>query len=111
MDRLAELQSELSKYYNLKNSVGTIVIPLSKAIDTIEIASNKIGENYLIDSNPADSNKVIADKERLIEKKNFLVSSVNPAIDIQIARIKREIEAEIERRRQEAVAALATKLM
>ncbi len=111
MDRLSELQNELNKYYNLKNSVESIIIPLDKAIDAIELASNKIGENYLIDSNPADSNKVIADKENLIEKKSFLISTVNPAIDIQIARVKREIEAEIERRRQEAIAALATKIL
>lgn len=111
MDRLSELQNELNKYYNLKNSVESIIIPLNKAIDAIESASNKIGENYLIDSNPADLNKVIADKESLIEKKSFLISTVNPAIDNQIARIKSEIEAEIERRRQEAIAALATKIM
>ncbi len=101
MADLNTLYSEKNQYLNLKTQVSNLANSLKISGDTLPLASSAIAKSYLIDELSADNGAIDTLYNDLIERSNFLNSTVISAIDGEITRIDQEIEAEKRRIEEE----------
>ncbi len=101
MADLNTLYSEKNQYLNLKTQVSNLANSLKTSGDTLPPASSAIAKSYLIDGLSADNGAIDSLYKDLIERSNFLNSTVISAIDGEITRVDQEIEAEKRRIEEE----------
>lgn len=92
MSSLSSLYRQLRQYRTFLDDVNDCINVLNRTIDSAESAI-KIGEYYTIDEATADNNVIKNSRNELSDKKQFLISTILPAISRKI----REIEDEIAR--------------
>ena len=93
MNDLNSMLSDKRKYKNLKSNINLIVSELNKAIENLEISSNKIGNSYSINSSSIDNGKISSVRQDLINRRNYLKNIVLVQINKEINELDNNIES------------------
>lgn len=93
MDDLSVMLSDKRKYKNLKSNINLIINELNKAIENLEIPSNKISNLYNINSSSIDNGKISFVRQDLINRRNYLKNIVLVQINKEINELDNNIES------------------
>lgn len=93
MNDLNSMLSDKRKYKNLKSNINLIISELNKAIENLEIPSNKIGNSYNINSSSIDNGKISSVRQDLINRRNYLKNIVLVQINKEINELDNNIES------------------
>lgn len=105
MASLSSLRSQKARYVALKSKVNETAKYLSKAVDSLEPASDNIFASFNINDDSADLNMIKNHKQQLTINQKYLSGTIISAINSKIASLNRQIDAEIERMLAESQAA------
>lgn len=93
MNDLNSMLSDKRKYKNLKSNINLIINELNKAIENLEIPSNKISNLYNINSSSIDNGKISSVRQDLINRRNYLKNIVLVQINKEINELDNNIES------------------
>lgn len=93
MEDISVMLSNQRKYRNLKLNINSIITNLNKAIESLEIPSDRIGNYYNIDNISIDKGKLKNLRQDLINKKNYLENVVLVEINNQLNELSNNIES------------------
>jgi len=91
---LYELQKKLNNYYNLKAIIRYDINKLNNAIDSLDLVIKNFSVSYSVDDSSIGKDTSIDQKNKLIARRDLLQNQVAPAINMQITKIKKQIEEE-----------------
>ena len=87
-----ELIQKRSEYYVFIEQLNNVVLNLKKAIDNLNTPINKIKENYSINNESGDKNKLSKIQQSLNNKYSTLTTVIIPSVNSQIENLSKAIE-------------------
>ena len=93
MDDLSIMLSNQRKYKNLRSNINLVISNLNKAIENLEIPSDRIDNYYNIDSMSVDQGKLKVFRQDLINRRNYLKNIVLVEINKELNDLSNSIES------------------
>lgn len=86
-----ELKQKLRRYYNLMEDVQVIIKNLNDSINELNHCDKRLIDYYTINDGAFDNGKISNCKNKIINKRDFLQSTIIPSIQREITKLQKKI--------------------